>query len=113
VFTGYVAVAAFVGADLASNPTLGVFYVWLWVGMVPLSMLFGRIWTLISPMRTVHRGLSRLMGTPPASGPLRYPERLGCWPAALGLFGFVWLELVYRTAAWSRRCASGARSTPR
>jgi len=95
VFTGYVAVAAFVGADLASNPTLGVFYVWLWVGMVPLSMLFGRIWTLISSMRTVHRGLSRLMGTAPASGPLRYPERLGCWPAALGLFGFVWLELVY------------------
>ena len=24
-----------------------------------------------------------------------YPERLGYWPAAVGLFAFVWLELVY------------------
>ena len=94
-FTGYVAVAAFFGEDLATNPTLGVFYVWLWVGMVPLSLLFGRLWTVISPMRIVHLALSRLMGTAPQTGLLRYPERLGYWLAALGLFAFVWFELVY------------------
>jgi len=94
-FTGYVAAAAFFGKDLAVNPTLGVVYVWLWVGMVPLSLLFGRLWTVISPMRILHLGLSRAMGTPLQTGLLRYPERLGYWPAALGLFAFVWLELVY------------------
>jgi len=94
-FTAYVAVAALFGKDLASNPTLGVFYVWLWVGMAPLSLLLGRVWTLISPLRTIHLGLSRALGTDPRAGLLRYPERLGYWPAALGLFAFVWLELVY------------------
>ena len=88
-FTGYVAVAAFFGRDVGTNPTLGVVYVWLWVGMVPLSLLFGRLWTVISPMRIVHLGLSRLMATPPRSGLLRCPARLGYWPAALGLFTFV------------------------
>lgn len=93
-FTTYVAAAAFFGKDLADNPTLCVFYIWLWVGMVPLSLLFGRIWTVVSPMRIVHLGLSRIMGTPPQTGLLRYPERIGYWPAALGLLAFVWLELV-------------------
>jgi hypothetical protein len=97
-FTGYVAVAAFFGENAATNPTLGVFYVWLWIGMVALSLLFGRLWTVISPMRIIHLGLSRLMGAPPQEGLLRYPERLGYWPAALGLFAFVWLELVYPAA---------------
>ena len=27
--------------------------------------------------------------------PLRYPERLGNWPAAAGIFAFAWVELVY------------------
>ena len=31
----------------------------------------------------------------PSAGCSRYPARLGYWPAALGLFAFVWLELVY------------------
>ena len=31
----------------------------------------------------------------PERGVFTYPERLGHWPAALGLFAFVWMELVY------------------
>jgi hypothetical protein len=29
------------------------------------------------------------------AAPLRYPERLGRWPAVAGLLGFAWVELVY------------------
>ena len=39
-------------------------------------------------MRTLHRLLR-----PTASLRLRYPERAGYWPAAVGMFAFVWLEL--------------------
>lgn len=93
-FTAYVVMAAVFGPDLLTNPTFGVVYVLLWVGLVPLSLLFGRIWTVLNPLRTIHLLLSRAAGTSPALGVRRYPERLGYWPAAVGLFAFVWLELV-------------------
>ena len=94
VITAYTGWAAVAGADASANPTLGVFYVFLWVGLVPLSLLFGNIWPLLSPMRTLHLGLSRLLNTPPDRGLLTYPSWLGYWPAAFGLFAFVWTELV-------------------
>ncbi|MCV7285556.1 hypothetical protein H7J87_09465 [Mycolicibacterium wolinskyi] len=84
-FTGWVAVAAFFGPQDASNPLPGVFYVLLWVGLVTLSLLMGPVWRVISPVRTVYRLLPHT--------DRRYPERLGYWPAAAGLFAFVWLEL--------------------
>ena len=34
------------------------------------------------------------MSEGPLPEPLPYPERLGNWPAAIGIFAFVWLELV-------------------
>nr|MDT0527343.1 hypothetical protein [Streptomyces sp. DSM 41633] len=40
----------------------------------------------ISPVRALYRFL-------PGPDRRRYPERLGYWPAAAGLFAFVWLEL--------------------
>src|SRR3546814_12603631 len=40
-FFGYVAFAAVFGRDLQINPVFGVFYVWLWVGIVPMSLFFG------------------------------------------------------------------------
>ena len=85
--TVWVAVAAVFGPQDADNPLPGVFYVLLWVGLVALSLVVGPVWRAISPVRTVHRLLgSRSLG-------LRYPERAGYWPAAAGLFAFVWLEL--------------------
>lgn len=95
VFFGYVSVAAIFGQDSLSNPFLGVFYVLLWVGLVPLSVLFGPVFKAISPVRTLGLLLAKVSGTSPERGLLTYPERLGYWPAALGLTSFVWLELVY------------------
>ncbi|MET9468977.1 hypothetical protein ABZY44_30120 [Streptomyces sp. NPDC006544] len=76
--------------DPARNPAPGAVYVLLWVGLVPVSLLFGPAWRLLSPLRAVHRLLSR--PGHPVARPL--PVRLGQWPAAAGLFAFTWLELV-------------------
>ena len=91
----YVAAAAVLGKDLVINPVFGVFYVWWWVGLVPLSFLFGPVWKAISPVRTINLAFAKVSGGDPETGVFTYPERLGHWPAAIGLFAFVWLELVY------------------
>ncbi|MGW6882476.1 hypothetical protein ACWGEU_19685 [Streptomyces goshikiensis] len=76
--------------DPARNPAPGAVYVLLWVGLVPASLLLGPVWRLLSPLRALHRLLSGVWR--PEARPL--PARLGQWPAAVGLFGFTWLELV-------------------
>ena len=87
LFAGWVAIAGWFGPQDATNPLPGVFYVLLWVGLVALSLAVGPVWRVISPVRTVHRLLGR------RSLGVRYPQRAGYWPAAAGLFAFVWLEL--------------------
>jgi hypothetical protein len=91
VFALWVVSAAVWGPQTQSNALLGVFYVLLWVGLVALSLLFGPIWRVISPMRTGYLLLRRIpLGRP---GRLSYPEGWGYRPAAVGLFAFVWMEL--------------------
>jgi hypothetical protein len=91
----YLVLVALRGKDLLINPIFGIFYVWIWVGMVVASLVFGRVWRAISPFRTINAGISRISGVGPGGGLFSYPERLGMWPAALGLYAFVWMELVY------------------
>ena len=91
---------ALFGPDLLSNPTFGVVYVWLWVGVVPASLLFGRFYRAVSPACTVHLVLSKAAGRQPSEGTRHYPAWLGYWPAAVGLFAFVWLELVSPQATY-------------
>lgn len=87
VFTGLVLLAAFGGRQDSENALPGAFYVLLWVGLPTVSLLFGPVWRLVSPLRTVSRLVPRRART------FRYPPALGYWPAAAGLFAFVWLEL--------------------
>ena len=91
----YAAVAGILGKDLLTNPIFGMFYVWWWVGLPLLSVLLGPIWRAISPARTINLVFAKLSGGDPDRGMFDYPERLGYWPAAVGLFAFVWMELVY------------------
>lgn len=91
----YTAMVAVLGPDRVTNPFFGIFYVWWWVGLVPFSLLFGPVWRAISPVRTINLAFAKVSGGDPDVGIFRYPERLGHWPAAIGLFAFVWLELVY------------------
>jgi hypothetical protein len=89
LFAIWVAVGAVFGPQNNQNALLGVFYVLMWVGLVALSLAVGPVWRAISPVRTVYR-LTPLSRSP---APTTYPPRLGYWPAAFGLFAFVWLEL--------------------
>jgi hypothetical protein len=91
----YVVAAAVLGKDLLTNPTFGVVYVLLWVGIVPTSVLLGPFYRAVNPLRTLHLVFSRLTGGRPEVGIAVLPRWVGYWPAALGLLAFVWLELVY------------------
>jgi hypothetical protein len=91
----YTVMVAVAGEDSLINPFFGIFYVLLWVGFVPVSLVCGPAYKAISPVRTINAAFAKLTGSDPDRGVFTYPERLGHWPAALGLYAFVWMELVY------------------
>jgi hypothetical protein len=69
--------------------------------MVFASALFGNIFAALSPWRAIGRAAGWAVtrargGRPPSHRP--YPERLGRWPAALGILAFTWIELA---SEWS------------
>jgi len=90
---GFVTVVAVLGPDGSRNPTPYVVYVLFWVGLVPLSLLFGPVWRLLNPLRTIHSLLAAVARVPAERGLRPLPRPLGYWPAALSLLSFVWLEL--------------------
>jgi hypothetical protein len=90
--TALTLLALLAGEDNANNPVPYIVYVWLWVGLALLSLVFGPIWRVLNPVRWLHRGLLALARVSPDFA--LTPYRLGYWPAAAGLFAFVWLELV-------------------
>jgi hypothetical protein len=100
VASGYVVWAAVLGKDLLTNPTFGVVYVLLWVGIVPASLLFGPFYRAVNPLRTLHLVLTRVTGGRPGEGIAVLPRWVGLWPAAVGLLAFVWLELVFPEATY-------------
>ena len=103
VVLGTLGVAAFalvVYAGLAGTDTISdnlapnAIYVAFWVGIPFVSIVFGDVFRLLSPWRAVGRvtgTLVRRIGGDDMAEPLAYPDRLGCWPAVVGLavFGFV------------------------
>lgn len=93
LFTAWVVMAGLWGPQTQANALLGVFYVLLWVGVVALSLVFGPVWRVISPMRTVYVLLRRALPARLSRPRLSYPESWGYRPAAVGLFAFVWMEL--------------------
>jgi hypothetical protein len=86
--------AMLAGQDLLTNPIFGFVFVWMWVGLVPISLLLGQFWRATNPLRTIHRGLAAVARVDPQQGLISLPRGVGVWPAAAGLFGFAWLELV-------------------
>ncbi len=72
-------------------------YVIFWLGLVPLSVLFGDVFRAFNPWRAIGRALAwvaRTVGRTELPAPLEYPAWLGRWPAAVGIFGFATLELI-------------------
>ncbi|MFI7585590.1 hypothetical protein ACIB24_00780 [Spongisporangium articulatum] len=86
---------ALTGVDSGNNPMPWLVYVYFWVGLVPVSVLLGNVWRRLNPLRLIHRGLLGLARLDPREGAYPLPARIGYWPAAVGLFCFTWLELIY------------------
>lgn len=82
------------------NFALTFFFVTTWLGFPFFSAIFGDLFRPFNPWRAIGRaagaGFRALAGRRPAH--LSYPERLGRWPAAVGLAAFVWLEIIYGTS---------------
>lgn len=79
------------------NFALTFLFVTCWLGFPFFSAILGNVFRPFNPWRAVGRavggGFEAIAGERPAH--LRYPERLGRWPAAIGLLAVVWLEVVY------------------
>ncbi len=72
-------------------------YVVFWVGLVVASIAFGDVFRAFNPWRAIGRATGFVFhrfGVRMPS-PFAYPRWLGRWPAAAGLLGFAWLELVH------------------
>ena len=102
VLCGAIGVGLFVlvlWAGLAGTETIqqnlapSFVYVGFWLGLLPLSVLFGDVFRLFNPWRAVGRLVGALVGGR-APEPLAYPAKLGYWPAGAGIFAFAALELV-------------------
>ncbi len=92
--------SGFAGAQVTqANFSVTFIYVVFWVGTPVLSVLFGDVFRAFSPWRTCGRVLAALVRVARRGDvehpPLRYPQRLGMWPAIAGIVGFAWLELIY------------------
>lgn len=86
---------AFFGAPgEESNPLPWFLFIVFWVGLVPVSLLFGPVWQAVSPVRTIHTLIAKAAGSDPDEGLRDLPPGVGYWPAAAGLGVFVWIELV-------------------
>ncbi|MCV7030397.1 hypothetical protein AWC25_14180 [Mycobacterium sherrisii] len=99
VFAVWAVLAGVWGPQTQRNPLLGSFYVLLWVGLVPLSLAFGPMWRVLSPIRTVYLLLRRVMPEALSRPRAAYPQSWGYRPAAVGLLAFVWLELASPNSA--------------
>ncbi len=92
--------SGFAGTQVwSANLSPTFIYVIFWIGVPLTSVLLGNIFATLSPWRSTARAVRwaarRVAPDAFARPPLRYPERLGQWPAAGVLIGFAWLELVY------------------
>lgn len=94
------AVTMYAGLSGLQNPQANLsptmIFVIFWVGVPLLSLLLGDVFAAFNPWRAVGRATGWLVARSGSSTePLPYPAWLGRWPAALGLFAFAWVELVY------------------
>ncbi|HEV2752774.1 MAG TPA: fenitrothion hydrolase [Solirubrobacteraceae bacterium] len=82
-------------------------YVIFWLGLVPLSLLFGDVFRAFNPWRAMGRVLERVVARG-AGEAIAYPDRLGRWPAAAGILAFVWLEVIATSGDQPRTIALAA-----
>ena len=96
---GVVVWSGFEGSEVPAQNFAPTFvFATFWLGLVFLSVLLGEVFRAFSPWRAIANavsGIFRLVARQDAPSPIAYPAWLGRWPAAAGLFGFLWFELIY------------------
>jgi hypothetical protein len=83
--------------DPTQNFSIIFVYYTFWLGLVLVSVVLGDVFRAFNPWLALGRLVSggfRLVAGQSARAPLAYPQRLGRWPAVLGVLLFVWLELI-------------------
>lgn len=70
-----------------SNLAILVVWVGWWSGFTATTYLVGNTWPVLNPWRTLTDWLS-------LDGLREYPDRLGMWPAVVGLLGLIFVEVV-------------------
>lgn len=94
-------VAVYAGLEGTAAPdrnfALTFLFVTCWLGFPFFSAIFGDIFRPFNPWRAIGRAVGGAFGALAGQRPahLDYPERLGRWPAAIGLLAVVWLEVIY------------------
>jgi hypothetical protein len=94
-------VAIYAGLEGTAAPdrnfALTFLFVTTWLGFPFFSAILGDLFRPFNPWRAVGRAVGGAFETIAGERPahLAYPERLGRWPAAIGLLAVVWLEVVY------------------
>jgi hypothetical protein len=94
-------VAVYAGLEGTAAPdrnfALTFLFVTCWLGFPFFSAILGDFFRPFNPWRAIGRaagaGFGLIAGQRPAHLP--YPEKLGRWPAAIGLLAVVWLEVIY------------------
>ena len=81
------------------NIALTLVFVTSWLGLPLFSVVLGNVFPAFNPWNAIAAPVvlayRRIAGRAP--GHLDYPDRLGRWPAAVGLAAFVWFELIHGT----------------
>jgi hypothetical protein len=90
--------AWFGSSEPSRNPAPTWLYVWIWVGIIPVSLVFGPIWRLANPLRTLANAI-------PRTSYRQLPQRIAYWPGVAGMAVFLWLELVYPDGSEPRTVA--------
>ena len=73
-------------------------FIWVvfWLGLVPVVVIFGDVWRVLSPWKALADFVAFLVRSVGLNWRVfEYPERAGIWPAAVLLFFFAGLELAY------------------
>ena len=94
----WIIVQGIAGGD--SDASVATLFLWVygWVGLAGLSAFVGPVWNWLDPFATLHDLGAALLRTLriPSWEPAELPPAFRGWPAVVGLFVFIWLELVQR-----------------
>ncbi len=92
----WIIVQGILGGSGDAEVTTLFIWVYGWVGVAIVSAIIGPAWQFLDPFSTLHdlgTALIRRLGVTPWQV-ADYPERLGKWPAVIGLAVVIWVELV-------------------